>query len=450
MSDVIALDRVVFDDSTRIRQDLDSAGIRELAESISKIGLINPIVIDRDNKLIAGRRRLEATKVLGLTEIAFRYFDTLDELDKLIVEYDENSKRKQLTWQEDAKAIADIHHILAERHAAESRPSDSYVAEDTADALNISAAKVREALQLSSVLDNERIAGRPTKKGALTTMRRERELTLVRELARRRMAEMGVTQDGTQFAMGRVINADCRSVLRGMAENSVDLIVVDPPWGIDLDKASQWTSKWTISYDDSEKAVRDLLTESVPLMYRVLKPASHIYCFFPVQRDSWWADLFDAAGFVTRQRPLVWFKTGQQGISDVYTSFLPSYETALWGYKPGEDGVRRFFSRPIPEGFAFPRQPGLWHENEKPIELIEKWIEASSEPGETVLDCFAGGGSTLATAFQLGRYYIGIEKDAVNYEKCTRRLREMEEVRVDDRGEIGGESEGDGAEQAGD
>ena len=59
--------------------------------------------------------------------------------------------------------------------------------------------------------------------------------------------------------------------------------------------------------------------------------------------------------------------------------------------------------------------------------MLERWIEASSEPNEIVLDCFAGGASTLAAAFSLGRYYIGVELDEVNYTKSVERMKTLEE-----------------------
>lgn len=59
--------------------------------------------------------------------------------------------------------------------------------------------------------------------------------------------------------------------------------------------------------------------------------------------------------------------------------------------------------------------------------MLKTWVEASSAPNEVVLDCFAGGGSTLVSAYEIGRYYIGIESDVVHYKKCVERMKILEE-----------------------
>lgn len=419
----VKLSEIKFNDAERIRQDLQPDGIKELAESISNVGLINPIVIDQSMRLLTGRRRLEAHKLLKRDEIEVRYYEDLDPIQRRIVEYDENAKRGQLTWQEGARAIQEIHLLL-------SAANREHTMGETAQALGVSIAKVSEDLMLANGLGNERVDNRPSRKGALQTFKREREMALVRELASRRVDHVGEAI-GREFihrfsSLGSIYCATCIDVLRQLPDESIDLVVTDPPWGINLATASQWTKKWVPTYDDSPDAIQKILPEVFRECARVLKPGSHIYVFYPIQETGWWVDTLGSAGFVLRNRPLIWHKASQPSISDIYTSFLPSYESILWGWKPGEGDYRRFFSRPIPESLAVPRSDLRWHENEKPTQLLDVYIEASSEPNEVVLDPFAGGGSTLASAFALGRSYVGIEVDEVNYGKAVERLRELE------------------------
>ena len=93
------IDDVVIGD--RFRQDLGN--VNELAQSIADVGLLHPIVITPDNVLIAGRRRLEACKLLGLVDIPATMVD-LEEIAQ--GEFAENEMRKDFTWSERC-AIAD-------------------------------------------------------------------------------------------------------------------------------------------------------------------------------------------------------------------------------------------------------------------------------------------------------------------------------------------------------
>ena len=91
----------------RFRKDMGD--IEGLASSIKALGQIQPIVINKDRRLIAGGRRLAAMKLLGRETIAATVFD-LDDIDALQVERDENDQRKSPTKSEMvalAEAIAE-------------------------------------------------------------------------------------------------------------------------------------------------------------------------------------------------------------------------------------------------------------------------------------------------------------------------------------------------------
>ena len=78
------------------RREADPEGVQELVDSISKVGLLNPITIDREHTLIAGLHRLEAAKLLGWTEIECNV-SSLEGLLAELAEVDENVVRKGLS-----------------------------------------------------------------------------------------------------------------------------------------------------------------------------------------------------------------------------------------------------------------------------------------------------------------------------------------------------------------
>ena len=78
------------------RREAIAADVKALAESISNVGLINPITIDQSNTLIAGLHRLEAAKLLGWEEIECTV-SSLEGLQAELAEIDENFIRKDLS-----------------------------------------------------------------------------------------------------------------------------------------------------------------------------------------------------------------------------------------------------------------------------------------------------------------------------------------------------------------
>ncbi len=82
----------------RIRRDLGD--LSSLKGSMKRHGLMNPIVINRANELIAGHRRLEAARELGWHAVTVRVVDQADAADILEMEIEENTHRKPLSTDE--------------------------------------------------------------------------------------------------------------------------------------------------------------------------------------------------------------------------------------------------------------------------------------------------------------------------------------------------------------
>lgn len=104
--------------SRRMREDLGD--VASLAQSISILGLVQPIVLNRDNSLVAGERRYRAHQHLGLERIKFVYTDQIvDEGVKAEMEFEENFRRKAFSWQEECLGILDIYRKKRSKGALE-------------------------------------------------------------------------------------------------------------------------------------------------------------------------------------------------------------------------------------------------------------------------------------------------------------------------------------------
>ena len=66
-----------------------------------------------------------------------------------------------------------------------------------------------------------------------------------------------------------------------------------------------------------------------------------------------------------------------------------------------------------------------WHPTQKPIELLERIIKANTNPGDVVMDCFVGSGSTMIAAANTGRSFTGCEFDKDYCDKAIARFEEL-------------------------
>ncbi|MCZ2001105.1 chromosome partitioning protein ParB [Enterococcus faecium] len=151
------------------RREALPEAVRELADSISAVGLLNPITVDRDYTLIAGLHRLEAAKLLGWSEIEC-HISTLEGLQAELAEIDENFVRTDLETVEFGKLLMrrkEIYEILhpetrcgVSQANAMNRAQGNNVSErgastsksftrNTAKKLGISARSVEENIQIA-------------------------------------------------------------------------------------------------------------------------------------------------------------------------------------------------------------------------------------------------------------------------------------------------------------
>ena len=101
-------------------------------------------------------------------------------------------------------------------------------------------------------------------------------------------------------------------------------------------------------------------------------------------------------------------KQGYESLRQGYEGLRQEYESLR--YKFNVQNVKKNL-RSNSNVWLYPPAPNMGHITPKPIELIENIIKHSSNEGDVILDCFAGSGTTLVAAKQLGRKFIGIEID---------------------------------------
>jgi len=207
------------------------------------------------------------------------------------------------------------------------------------------------------------------------------------------------------IARNTIIHGDCIEIMQALPARSVDFILTDPPYMA----AYKSRDNRTLLNDDND----EWLTGAFAQMYRVLKNDACAISFYGWPKVDLFFAAWKSAGF--RIGGHIVFRKRYAS----KTAFLQyRHEAAFLLIK----GNPAFPAAPLPDVMDWTYTGNKLHPTQKSVHILKPLIEAFTEPGQLVLDPFAGSGSTCAAAQRIGRDYIGIELDAVHHGTATSRL----------------------------
>lgn len=245
-----------------------------------------------------------------------------------------------------------------------------------------------------------------------------------------------------KLEFNKIYNMDCIEGMKGIPNNTIDLVITDPPFAIDF-KAKRSNYHRTASrviegYNEipSEKYY-NFTVKWMKEVYRILKVSGSMYVF------SGWNNLkdiliaIDELGFVTINH-IIW--KYQFGVV-TKRKFVTSHYHCLYVCK--NDEKRKFFPYSRYGKEEDDKEGGSLHYKDKedvwiikreywtgdqktptklPAELIKKMLSYSSEKGDIVFDPFLGSGQVAIVSKMLDRQYIGFEIVKEYYEFAKERL----------------------------
>lgn len=241
-----------------------------------------------------------------------------------------------------------------------------------------------------------------------------------------------------------IYNEDCLEGMKRLPDESIDMILTDPPYMISSEVKISRTSNIKylnrgsnikykgkdINYDFGEWD-KQWETETKYLEWckiwlkecvRILKPYKHLIFFFDMMKITpiWkYLETIEMKG----RSPLFWLKTNPVPRGRK-VDFMKALEAALW-FTKGK--VKQdYFNWQLGQQLnyvraAIPQNPRL-HPTQKPEKPLKIWIEYLSKEKDIILDPFMGSGTTLVVAKKLNRSYIGYDTDLDSYKVAKKRL----------------------------
>ena len=214
---------------------------------------------------------------------------------------------------------------------------------------------------------------------------------------------------------------DCLNIMKQIDNESIDLIVTDPPYLIKYktnhrkNKDHDFCSE--ILNDDNEQLIIDYIREC----YRILKNNTAMYMFCNCDKVDFFKQELENAGFKIKNM-IIWVKNNWTA-GDLKAQFGKQYEIIFLVNK----GRKYFNGKRITDVWMFDRISGKkqLHQNQKPVDLLKQCILKHSDENDIVFDGFMGSGSTGVACIETNRKFIGVELDKKYFEIAKERIENL-------------------------
>lgn len=332
-----------------------------IASSIREFGFLNPVLIDKDRNIIAGHGRVMAAKKLGMNEVPCVYIEGLTEAQRKAYILADNRLGEIAEW--------DMELVTSELELLQEMDFDISL---TGFELQIDEDEAQEDDYEPNIPDEPR-----AKIGDLYQLGRHRLLC----------------GDST-------ILDDVQKLVGG---EEMDMLLTDPPYNVDYEGSA---GKIANDKQKDEDFVQ-FLTDALGNAYTVMRNGAAFHVWHADSEGYNFRTACFNAGLNVRQC-LIWEKNslvlGRQ-------DFQWIHEPCLYGWKEGA-AHSWYKNRKQTTVLHFDRPTvSKEHPTMKPILLFDYQMQCNTKPGETVLDLFAGSGTTIMAAEQNGRTAYCMEYD---------------------------------------
>lgn len=221
--------------------------------------------------------------------------------------------------------------------------------------------------------------------------------------------------------MTQLMQGDCLELIKEIPDGVIDLVLTDPPYGIDFQsQRKKDKTKWMPKIKNDKEPFTAFIQE----LPRIINATGAVMIFTRWDVQQKIIDAMTENG-MRPKNIIIWDKV-IHGMGDLLRAYGSRYESIVfWANKDF-----RFNGKRPTDIIRCQRVPAckLTHPNEKPVELLGTLIQQCTKPGDTVLDMFMGSGSTGVACAGTGRNFIGMELDVRYYKNAHERIMQAEKT----------------------
>jgi len=351
-------DLTQYENNSRTHSDEQ---IAQIVASINEFGFTNPLLINPDNRIIAGHGRLMAAESIGIDEVPCIVLEGLTESQERAYVMADNQLALNAGW--------DFEMLKIELSDLKEMDFDIDLIGFDGDFLDgLLAPETKEGLT-----DDDAVPDAP---------------------------DEPITKEGDVWLLGnhRLMCGDSTSidaVEKLMQSNKADMIFTDPPYGVDYKGIK----------NDNRSGLEDLLRAAFENYYLTSKSGASCYIF----HSDRCADIFHSTfrEFFHFSSMIIWAKNS---LTLSQTDYQSQHEPCLYGWV--NNGTHSFYGdRKQVSVWHFKKEKTQGHTTPKPVTLIERALTNSSKSGDIVSDLFGGSGSTMIACEKNHRSCFMMELD---------------------------------------
>jgi site-specific DNA-methyltransferase (adenine-specific) len=236
-----------------------------------------------------------------------------------------------------------------------------------------------------------------------------------------------------------IYNKDCIEGMKELPDESIDLVITDPPYGISYQSNYKQVKFKKLQNDDNLNWFLDFSKQ----VYRVLKNNTSLFLFTRADKIGLMMDNLISVGFKFKNM-LIIPTANPTSCGDLSASFVNCFEVVLF-FNKGRNKFRKTDLKKTSESYRNDKRfnapefvyrlPALWdfvkatehnlnlvHPTQKSVEVFESMIKICSDENSIILDPFSGSGTSAIASLNTNRQFIGYEIDPQYYKLSLERL----------------------------